>query len=105
MKLPPEIANQKVVLLGRKPPVANLDGSTWKSALDMLKELMNDIEHGRIEAPDMVYVAMHSTTPDKKMYKLPSYVWAEGQDDIHARLKMVGLLDLHKALVRGRGGL
>jgi hypothetical protein len=93
-----------IPIIGQKPKVAILhpknnaigvtDGSHWKSALDMLKELVNDLEHGRISAPEYIYVAMqtrHSINRD--MVAHPSYCWGSTPN---SGLNMIGLLAKHE---------
>jgi hypothetical protein len=55
------------------------DGEHWKSALDCLKELVIDIETGRIPPPSMVYVALRTHHPeDPNLVGYPSYCWSGG---------------------------
>lgn len=103
LKFPPK----PPALVGIKSPVVNLRPNNkltepdpvphWTSALDCLRELINDIEHGRINPPDVIYVAMqtrHPTVADMVAY--PSYCWAEHKS---SALLMGGLLAKHQAKV------
>jgi|SRR5579863_83317 len=92
----------KIVMLKPNNAIGTTDGSHWKSALDMLKELVNDIEKGRVSAPEYIYVAMqtrHSINQD--MVAHPSYCWSAQPN---SGLNMIGLLAKHnnKLLNPGR---
>jgi hypothetical protein len=83
----------KVISLRPHAPIVEHGGEHWKSALDCLKELVNDIETGRINAPTAVYVAMQTAHPEKPQYKsYPSYCWSGEQTN---GLFMLGLLTKH----------
>src|ERR1700688_3847304 len=99
-----------VPMIGQKPKVHILRPNNaiqatpaphWQSALDMLKELVNDIEKGRVSAPEIVYVAMqtrHSINRD--MVATPAYHWADKQE---TGLALIGLLAKHQnKLLNGR---
>ena len=82
-------------------PIQPGEGEHWTCALDLLKELIHDIETGRLEVPTQIYVAMeteHPTEPALKVY--PSCAWS-GQKS-GSFLAYVGLLSLHKFLLQNR---
>jgi hypothetical protein len=82
------------ILHPKNNAITATDGSNWKSALDMLKELVNDIEKGRVSAPEIIYVAMqtrHSINRD--MVAIPGYCWAEQPG---SGISMIGLLVKHQ---------
>jgi len=83
-----------VLLFKSKDIVITLhDGKHWTCALDMLKELVNDIEHGRCEAPDVIYVAMQTRHPKKpELVAYPSCCWSDSRSN---GLIMQGLLAKH----------
>ena len=81
-------------------PVQYGEGEQWKSAVDLLKELIVDIEHGRIPAPECIYVAMQCRDPnDRALVKGPGYSWATPECEAHGRLIMIGLLTRHASLL------
>jgi len=85
---------KKIIALKPNAPVKAADGSHWKSGLDMLKELVNDLEHDRLMAPEVVYVAMQSRHPvHREMVAHPSYCWTNQEI---GSLGMIGLLEKHK---------
>lgn len=97
--IPPLAVNTNVHILGRKPPIKDTLGKDihWETPLDMLKELVNDLEHGRIAMPASVYVAMRVHHPDdntKSAY--PHYMFSDG--DI---LTMAGVLAKHQRNLLG----
>lgn len=74
-------------------PATDHQGEHWGSALDMLKELVNDIEAGRIPEPVMCYIAMQTRSPqDERLVQYPSYLWSAGAT---AGLAVIGLLQKH----------
>lgn len=90
---PPSPVN--VVALPPKPITDN-EGMHWKSAVDVLKELINDIEHGRLQPPELIYIAMQTRHPERpELVQRPAYSWAPEDLKIQARLLMMGLLTHH----------
>jgi hypothetical protein len=76
------------------PAVGPPPEAPWQNAVDVLRELINDIEHDRIPQPDMIYIAMRSPHPEQKdVYQYPRYVWAPPSPG--ASLLMTGLLNKH----------
>lgn len=66
----------------------------WNCSLDVLKDLVSDIENGKVSAPDMIYIAMrvpHPTEPEAYMF--PRYIW--GPPSPGASLLFSGLLHQH----------
>jgi hypothetical protein len=92
-RLPP--GSQKVVLINpKKNMITPHEGSHWTCALDVLKELIIDIEAGRIQPPDLIYIAMQTRNPkDKALVAYPSYCWYPGG---MAGLAISGLLAKHQ---------
>lgn len=83
----------KVIQFGKPAPLVAHDGEHWHSALDCLRELVSDIETGRVETPTMIYVAMQTSHPEKPQYKkYPSYCWS---DCATSGIAMLGLLTKH----------
>jgi hypothetical protein len=80
-------------------PIKSAGGEEWKSALDCLKELVHDIEAGRVAAPEMIYVAMrtvHKEPNDPRNWiGYPSYSWMAPPQG-HMAESFVGLLENHK---------
>ncbi len=84
----------KIVMLKPHNAVGATDGSHWKSGLDMLKELVNDIEKGRLSPPEIVYVAMQTRhSVNQMMVAHPSYCWSSKEG---SGLDMIGLLAKHE---------
>jgi hypothetical protein len=76
------------------PAVGPTPEAPWQSAVDLLHELINDIEHNRIVDPDMIYVAMRVKHPTQEgVYAFPHYQW--GPPSPGASLLMSGLLHKH----------
>ena len=89
--------SSKVISLRPHAPIVEHGGEHWKSALDCLKELVNDIETGRINPPTAVYVAMQTAHHEKPQYKsYPSYCWSGEQAN---GLFMLGLLTKHASKI------
>ena len=87
---PPKVA----LLRPKNNAIGTTDGSNWKSALDMLKELVNDLEHGRISTPEIIYVAMQTRhSVSTALVAHPSYCWS-GKEG--SGLDMIGLLAKHE---------
>ena len=77
-------------------PIVRDDCAEWKSSLDCLRELVHDIETGRISEPEMVYVSLVTRSKDNpELTAKPSYCWAK-RGLAHTRLLFAGLLDHHK---------
>ena len=86
----PLVLPPNVVKLRAKPvPIESGEGEYWTSALDLLKELVHDIETGRVHAPEVIYVAMQ-TRNEKGMIAHPAYSWAV--DKRNSLLQCLGLL-------------
>ena len=83
----------------RTKPVPIKDGNPgWQSALDCLKELVNDIETGRIAPPNLVFVALREPNPNNPhQARHPRYCWTANQDT--QKLLFAGLLEHHKLAV------
>ncbi len=65
-----------------------------ENALDVLKLLIKDIEEGKTDPPDMIYIAMRVEHPVQKgTYAYPFYQW--GPESSGASLLMSGLLHKH----------
>ena len=97
---------ENVIPLRDKPvPIQDNEGMEWKSAVDLLKELVHDIEAGRLEPPEMIYVAMLTRHPDpgkQDMVGYPSYSWMESPAK-RALVAFSGLLNRHMYLMQERG--
>ena len=95
---------ENVTFLRDKPvPIQDNEGMGWKSAVDLLKELVHDIEAGRIEPPEMIYVAMLTRHPEKQdLVGYPSYSWME-PPVTRALVAFSGLLNRHTYLMQERG--
>lgn len=92
--VPPE-----VTMLPPKPITDKEKDATkhWVCAVDMLKELINDIEHGRINPPEFIYVAMRTRHPENKTFVAhPSYCWTPDEFKPVSRFLMKGLLAHHE---------
>lgn len=94
----PDALGQKPKIFLSRAPIKDHEGGHWGSALDCLKELVNDIEHGRVHVPDVIYIAMQ-TRNDRSQVAYPSYCWSDGKTD---GLLMVGLLMQHSNEVLNR---
>ena len=82
-----------VVPLRIKPvPIASGEGLHWTCAVDLLKELIHDIETGRVHQPDMIYVAMQTRNEEDHVAH-PSYNWFKDKRD--GAVKTLGLLSSH----------
>ena|SRR6202522_499378 len=80
-------------------PIVRDDCAGWKSSLDCLRELVHDIEIGRISEPELVYVSLVTRNRDNpELTAKPSYCWAQ-KDMAHTRLLFAGLLEHHKISV------
>ena len=87
-------APKVAVLHPKNNAIGTTDGSHWKSALDMLKELVNDLEKGRISTPEIIYVAMQTRhSVNTALVAHPSYCWS-GKEG--SGLDMIGLLAKHE---------
>lgn len=77
-------------------PIHESEGEQWKSAVDLLKELIVDIEHGRILEPECIYVAMQCRDPNNRARATgPGYSWVNPECRAEGRLIMIGLLTHH----------
>jgi hypothetical protein len=77
-------------------PIQAGEGEHWKSAVDLLKELIVDIEHGRIPEPECMYVAMQCRDPKSRAgIARPGYSWTTEEWKLQGRLLMIGLLTHH----------
>src|SRR5580700_8122628 len=74
------------------PQAKQADGSSWTSAVDMLRALADDIEKGECKLPDICYVAMCSRHPTQPLVAFPSYFWASRDLDT---LAVSGMLAHH----------
>lgn len=90
LKLPPELANQKVVLLGNKPD-RKVDRAGWTGAVEALEKLISDIKTGLVPVPEMMYIAMYAT--DDEGPKIPHYFYTDdGKPDV---ILALGMLTAH----------
>lgn len=92
---PPIPPGGKILKFGKAPPpITKHAGGHWTTALDCLKELVSDIETGRVTPPSMVHISLQTKHPEHpEMVAYPSYCWSEGKT---YGLAMVGLLEKHK---------
>lgn len=74
----------------------------WGTAVECLEEVIRDIKCGKV-APNMLYVAMHQSSPDPEgvlMSTFPSYSWADRAPDYTLSVvETVGLLGVHQTYV------
>lgn len=90
------------VVAGPRPaPINAGSGEEWASSLDCLRELVNDIESGRLSPPTQIYICMQTRSPtDGGMVGYPSYSWAEHKAGSH--LTHLGLLSRHQFQLNNR---
>jgi hypothetical protein len=89
---------EPVVPLRTTPvPIAGGEGEHWTSALDVLRELIVDIEAGRISPPEVIYISMQCRNPLNELeIKRPAYSWVDDRWKIQSRLVLKGLLAHHQ---------